>query len=232
MSAERAQAQGERAAAEARAAGFGETVVAAAADLLEVIPADVTTDPDGEPLDEETCQAIRRSRARQWALAGFTDPVEVGAWIQTGVVIPEIAETARRRGFRPGDPWVPRGWGGSSSAQWRRGGQEPVAGPVQRRRNRRQARAAWTERQQRHAEGQAHQDRAAAALREIVIAGSGSSATFSAFDLAVSAPADRTPSSSPAPPSRSPAARISLPIWPGRPRRSWRPTARPRRGRG
>lgn len=150
--------------------------------LLPAIPADITLLPDGSPLDEENIQSIRRSRAREWAQADFHDPADVQAWMAAGVVSAKIAGIARKRGYRPGDPWVPTGYG--HRHDWHNYRGEPVARRFTARANRRKARCEWLAYRERVAAGDRQLTEMAALLRDNVTAGSGQSGIFNALDVA------------------------------------------------
>jgi hypothetical protein len=159
--------------------------------LLPAIPADVTHTPDGSPLDEESIQGVRRSRASQWAEAGFRDPVDVHAWMAAGVVSPKIAGIARKRGYRPGDPWVPAGH--VHVYDWDNHPGEPVARRSTARTNRRNARRDWLADLERAAIGDRQLAELAALLRANVTAGSGQHGLFGALGIAAATEAGPDP---------------------------------------
>jgi hypothetical protein len=113
--------------------------------LLIAIPTDITVNASGQPLDEDSIDAIRRMRAGDWARAGHADRGQVRAWLDAGVVDPWAARVAELRGYRPGDPWVPQGLGPHNVFGWdeQHAREEQPANWWARRTNRRRARERW-----------------------------------------------------------------------------------------
>lgn len=160
---------------------------AVAAALLDVIPADVTTGPQGEPLDAETIADVRRIRARDWAKAGHRDPQRVRAWIAAGVVNQHVARLAEKRGYRPGDPWVPKGFGATvPTGEWseRDAMYEKPAGRIRALQNRRRAARSWFEQQARIAASNAELQGVSDIIRDQGTPGSGSGNYLIALDYA------------------------------------------------
>jgi hypothetical protein len=153
--------------------------------LFAVIPGDVTESADGGELDADSIAGIRRQRAANWARAGHTDPARVRAWITAGVLDEWVARRAERLGFRPGDPWVPKGFF-VNDPEWSmvQASNEEYASSLQVLINRRQARRRWREKQLEAAAGVGRLERVAAILRNDAMPGSGDGRSLVALDFA------------------------------------------------
>jgi hypothetical protein len=154
--------------------------------LLRAIPADITTDAQGEPLDDDSIAEVQRMRAGDWARAGHRDADRVQAWIAAGVVSEWVALLAEKRGFRPGDPWVPTGFGAAEpSGEWSEyaARYEDPAGRFQVRRNRRRAARAWRLLQTRIGWSEAALQDAAEMIRASAVPGAGDGRYLTALML-------------------------------------------------
>jgi hypothetical protein len=162
--------------------------------LFPVILADIAVDSHEEKADAAGVADVRRHRAMEWAIAEYTDPARVRAWIAAGVVDPWVARRAERLGYRPGDPWVPTGWVHSLEWSDRQARAEPQAGRLRAMRNRRRAKRRWKAEQEAqewlHANAEQQTESAMLMLREVTVPRSGSGSSLVALDLAAGAALD------------------------------------------